>query len=562
MGRICLVIAALTVPLIIDGVAAQDLPVEVDPGVIDKRFEPSPVPRSTFPEGDLVPDEAEEPPEGAAAETLVLKGIVLDGNTVFDDRELAPIWQPHLGKTVPLSLLWDIRAQITVRYRNAGYILSQAVIEAQEIEDGVVHISIVEGFIDNIIIEGEVSGSRRQIEAKLDKIKEARPLRANVLERYMLLLNDLPGVAAESVLRPSPIQQGASELVVFVEEDRFAGALSSDNYGSRFLGRAAGGATAIANNMFGVFDSTELRSLITAQTSELLFLSLAHTLPIMTEGTLATLAGSYVRTEPGSTLEDDEIKGRSYGFSLVANHPFIRTRSTNLSFAGGIRTRDSKTDAAGFDVSEDKIRALTASTTYDFIDFWRGINLFGIEVSQGLDVLGARGKGDNDPPPSRANGRVDFTKVEIGAVREQALMRGWSIQAALKAQYALNPLLASEQFGFGGEEFGRGFDSFEISGDRGLATKIQLQYGSPSFIEGPESHQVYTFFDFGRTWIIEADGGDDEDTATSAGAGVRVNFSPQVNAKLEMGIPLNRNPTDRKQRKGEPRFNFRLAWRF
>ncbi len=542
--------------------AAQETPRIVDPGSIEELVTPPPQPRSELPEIDVPPDSEQLPPADATERFFELKDVVINGNTVFDDDELSSIWEPYLGTEIALALLWEFRAQITVRYRNAGYILSQAVVPAQEIDDGVVELAIVEGFVDNVIIEGDIGGAFAQITEKTVRIKEAVPLHADVLERYMLLINDLAGISAQSVLRPSPLQSGASELVIFLEEQKYAGSVGIDNYGSRFLGREQANVALVANNLYGAFDSTELRGLVSVDVEELQFVALTHYVPIATEGTMLSLSGSFAHTKPGSSLSSQDIEGTSFGFSAIATHPLIRTRTENFSLAGGFRSRDSENTTSGIDLSKDRIRALTFSGTYDFVDAYRGINLIGIEVAQGLDILSARGKGDNDPPPSRANGRSDFTKIEAGVTREQYLARGWSVKGSLKGQYALSQLLSSEQFGFGGEEFGRGYDGFEISGDHGIAAKLQLQYGGASSWKYLDSYQAYTFFDVGRTWLIDDDAADDDETATSTGAGVLFNLEYNAAAKLEIGVPLNRDPEDSKQGQGEPRIGFRLTKRF
>src|SRR3546814_11365408 len=59
---------------------------------------------------------------------------------------------------------------------------------------------------------------------------------SDLLERYLLLVNDLPGISGTGVLRPSGSELVGSELVVTVERKRFDGFAVADNRGSRFTG--------------------------------------------------------------------------------------------------------------------------------------------------------------------------------------------------------------------------------------------------------------------------------------------------------------------------------------
>ena len=61
----------------------------------------------------------------------------------------------------------------------------------------------VEGYVDEVRLEGEVQGPREQLEAFAERIKAERPLTATALERNLLLIGDLPGVNVQSVLEPS-----------------------------------------------------------------------------------------------------------------------------------------------------------------------------------------------------------------------------------------------------------------------------------------------------------------------------------------------------------------------
>ncbi len=112
-----------------------------------------------------------------------------------------------------------------------------------------------------------------------------------------------------------------------------------------------------------------------------------------------------------------------------------------------------------------------APSGWDFTDAHGGRNLFKGELSQGLDVLGASSEGR--PNPSREGGRTDFTKLQLDAQRVQDL--GWitpNLERYLAATGQTSfgqPLLSPEQFGVGGNTFGRDYDPSEIAGDSGSA---------------------------------------------------------------------------------------------
>lgn len=538
---------------------AQQRPTSTEPGLIEKQLEKPAKPKAAPPLA--IPEtETPAPPPGAADIRFVLKGIKLFGNTVYRDEDLLPLWGRFLDKEVSLTDIFSVAVALTVKYRNDGYILSRALVPPQEIVDGVVEIEVIEGFIDNVIIEGEPTGPIAQFKEKAEKIKASRPLRANVLERYMLLVNDMPGVSGQSILRPSPTEPGASELIIVLEESKVTGSVLVNNRGTRYVGPYQGVATLTLDNVFGRYESTEIRAVGTQDTEELRFLALTHTELLSTEGTTVSLTGSFARTEPGSTLKSSRVKGTSTSFGAFVSYPAIRTRSLNLSLVGALQYRNSRTKVLGVEDSHDRLRMASIGGTLDFVDGLRGINLIGLQATQGLNILGARKGGSANL--TRSDGRSDFTKFTANISREQPLASGVSLFAAASGQYALSQLLASEEYGFGGGSFGRGYDPFEISGDHGASFKLEIQYGAASETELVESYQLFASWDLGTVWRIDKDR-DPRDSAASVAIGARANLAFDMSGSVTMAYPLTRPPTtDRDDLNRQVRLFFQLTKRF
>lgn len=132
------------------------LPPSLDPNRLDQRFERPAVPQSK-PEIEMPAPEKAPPPRDAERITLTLSEIRIDGNSVYDSDSLSALWRDKLGKPITLADLYAIRDAITARYRNDGYVLSQAVVPAQRIRDGVVRLQVVEGYVDEVVVQGEAT---------------------------------------------------------------------------------------------------------------------------------------------------------------------------------------------------------------------------------------------------------------------------------------------------------------------------------------------------------------------------------------------------------------------
>jgi len=563
---------------------AQEIPATVEPGRIEEAFEEGELPQSTF--EPVVPEGEEVVPPGEAEEIrFVLSGVLVDGATVFDESTFLPLYEPMLGEEVSLGDIYRLAGDISAMYRGGGFILSRALVPAQRIRDGLVRVQVLEGFIDDIIVEGAVSRRESLLEVFAAKIAAEHPLTADTLERYLLLADDLPGVTAKAVLTPALSgAPGASDLVLFIEEKKIDQAYSFDNRGTRFVGPFQGSASLKFNSLLGMYEQTTLRTILASQTEELRFIQLSHRQVVNSEGTMVEMSYSHSRSRPGHTFRQPltNVKSLSQDLTFSVKHPLIRSRSENLAVKVSFSWTKSATDLgfAGQTLAplfEDRLRIVKLGATYDWVDDLRGINLVKADVHHGFNILNASESHSADgvgADPSRPDGNSDFYKITAEASRLQQLASGVSLLLATTGQYAGSKMLSSQEFGFGGGNFGRAFDSSEITGEHGAAGKLELQYGQsvdtvPIVEDMVKDFQLYMFMDYGIAWRIdpvERNAGASvfkhATTASSAGGGVRFNFLDNFSGFVEINKPLTRDVAARGTDGEEPRVFFTVAARF
>ncbi|MBY0407510.1 MAG: hypothetical protein K2Q01_07440, partial [Rickettsiales bacterium] len=311
-----------------------------------------------------VPDDSGKEKSLKPGATFTLKNVDLKNVSAFAPDEPKSEYANQLGQQVSLAELNAIAARITARYRNAGYILSRAVVPPQRIKGGNVTITIVEGFVNNVVVEGDNADSSL-VRAYAEKIKNAKPLNSATLERYLLLMQDLPGLTARAVLRPSPTVAGASDVVITLSQKQFDGAITADNRGTRFIGPYQGGVTLNANNLMGIHERTQLRSTITSQTEELKFFQLSHDEQIGTEGTRLTVTAAHTRTEPGFRLKSFDVEGTDTLYSALVSHPFLRTRQENFFGNISFDIRNTNSDTLGQPLYADRLKVGRIGGSYD-----------------------------------------------------------------------------------------------------------------------------------------------------------------------------------------------------
>jgi len=560
----------------LNGIAhGQTLPPSVDPGRLqDITPGPQPQPRPTGPR-IAVPEQPQQAPvPGAEQIRLTLRSVEIEGSTVYPAGTFAPLYANLIGQQITLAQVFQVANQITLRYRQDGYILSRAVVPQQRIgADGVARIRVIEGYIANVNVEGE---RNFQVLGYGRRLQQFRPLRAEQLERYLLLANDLPGVTARGVLSPSTTTDGASDLTIVVEEKRVDGFVGMDNRGTRFVGPEQLFTGLGLNNLMAAGERSFLRFTTNPfQYMELRSFQFDETVPVGSEGTRLTFSASRLRSRPGLSLRAFDVNSNATTLSVQAYHPFIRSRAENLNVRASFWYRNLDTEfLENQDASpstRDRLRILRIGGTYDLADRWQGVNSFSVDIHQGLQIFDATS--NSNPLQTRPGGRTDFTKMTIDVSRLQNLsflLQGLQLQVGLTAQFSFRgPLLASEQIGLGSNPFGRAYDYSEITGDNGFAGQIELQYGRAMTLEGLrryiQEYQAYLFYDGGIVWRHTSTG-TSLPNLQSTGFGIRLNGVRGVSIDLQAAKALSRavaNPHTPVTSDGHPwRFFFSTVVRF
>lgn len=506
-----------------------------------------------------MPDETGQPQPLKAGAHFTLRGVELKQNSAMHEAELQSEYTDYIGKDVNLATLNEIASRLTARYRNEGFILSRAILPPQRIKDGVVTFTVIEGYVNQVVFDGPLQPTAL-LRSYAEKIRAMRPLSTDQLERYLLLMQDLPGITARAVLQPSASAPGASDVIITVSQEYTDGAVNIDNRGTRYLGPIQGGITHNFNNVLGVHDRTQLRYITTSDPGELRFFQISHDEQIGTEGTRATVLATRTRTRPGYRLEPFDVDGFDTLLSGSVMHPFVRTRKENLYGNASFDHRTTESAALGLPLYGDRLNVARMGAAYDVVDSTTAVNRVAAQVSKGF------GWNDNIRPDlrSRAGGKTAFWKANGQISRLQPLATAFNLFVAAQGQVSSAALLSAEQFGIGGAQFGSAYDPSEITGDMGGAARAELQYNPAPVFSWMETSQFYGFYDIGQVRNRNAQAGQRARVSlASAGAGTRFNLTDRLSGSLEVATPLTKKVAANAPRNGnDTRVFFSVAYRY
>lgn len=481
-----------------------------------------------------------------------LNGIILEGNHVYTKADLLPIYRDKLHKTISVADLFGIVQNITNYYRNNGYIISRAVLPPQHVKNGVVHVRIVEGYLDKITVGGDPRGAKAQVQAFGCKIKECPPLKLNRMEEYLLLANELPATQVKAVLSPSKSKTGAADLTLLTQNKRFTGYASYDNYGTRYIGPQQITANLAVNSWVRSGDAAQITATKTPKGGELTYIDINENMPVDDLGDRWLIGGTRTHTHPLFVLRPAQIDGLNNNYYTTVYYPMIRTRQESFTLRTGFNYLDSEvTTIANLQLYTDHLRSFDFGETYNFVDNYRGSNMISADFRQGLPILGYTSNyNPATAKTSRPGGRGDYTKLAATISRLQGIYGPFSLFAIAQGQWAANPLLASEQFTFGGSQLGRGYDVAELIADRGAAASLELRCDIPIQKFLIQAVEVYIFSDGAIVWNRKnIPGTQRKDDAISAGAGLRVFATKYLSGNVMWAQPLTRKVLAEQQEK-------------
>ena len=502
-------------------------------------------PPSHFELPSLPPTPPKSPMKGSRR--FVLQQIKTEGNSIFEDAELATMAEPYLGKEVGIEELARIRQAITLKYVDAGYVNSGAIIPDQRIIEGVVTYRIVEGKLSEIEISGNDRLQSAYLEGRLRRGGDA-PLNIRKLQDNVLILLQNPSIDRLNVELGPGAQPGEGKLRAVVEEGKhFDLDLTLDNSRAPSVGGEQIEVQAQVRNFAGWGEEAIVR---VGKSSGFIDFFGSLSAPINAYDTKlyvsAERSSSNVVEQPFSAID---VASETTSFETGLRHPVYRTPTREFSVGLSLARRESETFLLGrrFNFSpgvdsDGESRVTAARLALDFVDRSQE-HVFAARstISLGLPIFGATDNSGSLPDSEFLSwlGQVQYLR-RINEDGAHVILRA-------EAQVADDPLLSLEKFAVGGFETVRGYRENQFVRDNGVSASVELRVpiyrlAIPWFGDGPEDGrlQLAPFFDVGQSWD---NSGGESDHLLSLGIGLRWLLSRRVTAELYYGEDL-REVTD------------------
>jgi len=462
--------------------------------------------------------------------SFIMHSISIDGAEAFSPEQLEPLYKQYIEKKITLDKAWEIANIITKFYQEQGYFLSRAYVPEQAFGEGdSVKIKVVEGYAQIIEFDDHLADNYI-VKDILNSIKKSKPLNINVLESAVLRLNDINGAQFRAVIQPLKNDNnldGAVKIVFFKERQKISGSVSIDNYNSKYIGPFED--TISLKGSPGFQNETSLTFLNSMPWIRERYVTVNHNITLSSMFS-SDIYGSYAKSYPGYTLEEENVESTAASFGTSLNMSIIRQRQENLAFKIKFDAKNVATDILYTPITRDHVRVARFITAYDRNDILGGHDFFNITASHGVPELGASKSTDDNL--SRTGVDPKFKKIELNVTRYQNIGK-WTAITSTAMQFAEGPMYSSEQIGYGGQSFGRAYDSSEILGDNGMLGGLELRYNAlPSYKS--INFIPYGFYDLGKVWSVN----DVSSYRNSTGVGMRIDSGSGFYANFTIAQPL------------------------
>jgi hemolysin activation/secretion protein len=408
------------------------------------------------------------PAQARGGPCFQINRLTVEGVTLLSLDELAAITSKYVPRCMQGADIQAVMRELDAAYADQGYITSKTYIPPQNLQDGELVLSMLEGTVEDILL----IDAEQQIESKRGErqLKTAFPNAEGELfqlrdfEQGLDQMNRLASVEAILKLQPGEEPGGSYVIVQRVQEDRVRGYARLDNQGSESTGRNKLSFDLEVDDLFGANDAWTFGYAGSENTNAL---SVFGSVPYGYWTFETELAYSEYLT-PLNALS--ELFGASHTAGLKARYVAHRDQTSTTELNFGVRVRKSDRFINDVRLTPQNLSTFTLGIKHLRLGE-KARNSYDATLTFGTTLFGA----DKDAPGIGSDiPRAQFFKINAGWQRQGALGQAGTLVTDLRAQWSPHTLYGTEQLSLGSYSTVRGYEASAATGDMGLYMRNDL----------------------------------------------------------------------------------------
>jgi len=412
----------------------------------------------------------------AAQLSFTVNEISFIGAGAINVSALDEIAAPYLGTRMSTADIAALRQEITLAYVNAGYFSSGAVIEDQDVSDGNLEITVVEGRLGDLEVRGleawRPGQPRKFVVERPFKALKRRALNGQEVSRAFRQVANDPSIASVAGTIDPGVRPGQANITLDVDPaSPFFAKATLANDRSPAIGGQRATLSAGMRNLVGFGDTLEASASVTEGSEEY---SVSASLPLPIGNTRAHASVSYadseVVSEPFSELD---ILSETWTYSAGLETNILSRPGLDVSLGSDIVRVESEGSFLGLDLSlspgQRNGRVEYTASRFNQSVLWRS-------ERQALSARSTFTFGLDAVSPIDVN---EFTPPEDFIAWRGELMHQWRVTQSgqrlvsqLDVQVSQDPLFATEKFSVGGPSSVGGYRVNSQVADGGVLAKL------------------------------------------------------------------------------------------
>ncbi|MCT4701102.1 ShlB/FhaC/HecB family hemolysin secretion/activation protein [Dryocola boscaweniae] len=413
-----------------------------------------------------------EPASPASGPCFTITHISLDGATLLSESQSGRLTAPWINQCLDISRLAELTRAVSDWYIHKGYITSRAFITEQDLSGGELHISVLEGRLEKILLEAAPS---RQFSTTFPGL-EGNILNLRDIEQGMEQINRVRSTPVQIEILPSDKPGYSIVNLTATPEFPLSASVSFDNSGQKSTGTGQINGSLTGNNLLGLADKWFVSG---GRSSDF---SSSHNAQNFQAGVsvpygYSLLDYSYSWSNYLSTINNNGFNWASTGDSqthrFTASHVLFRNGDIKTGASIGLTHQISNNylNDAKLGSSSRRLTSLVSGLNHTQ-KLSGGVATLNPAFSHGVPWLGAEDdKGKKGDMP-----KAGFKKWSVNGSYQRPVTNDLWWLTSFYGQWSPDRLYGSERLTIGGESSVRGFKEQYLSGDNGGYWRNELNY--------------------------------------------------------------------------------------
>jgi hemolysin activation/secretion protein len=489
----------------------------------------------------------------------------VDGNTVLKTSTVESLLAGFTGKGRNFSDVERAMQVLEAAYRKRGFTVVKVTLPEQELNQGVVHLKVVETRIGGVRVTGNSFHGAANIRRSLPTLEEGVIPNTDDLSAGIRTANENPSKKVNLQLQNGEQPGSIDALVQVVDEKTWSAGALIDNSGVDSSGRTHVTAQYENFNLWGLDHVFSLQyTTSTENPSRISVYGAGYHIPMYADGDSLDFYGSYSNVNAGSVsagLLNLDVSGAGTVFGAHFTHELVRSGRYDSQLVAGIDRKAFRSDVAllglqlGGDVTVDPL-------SLSYVGQWSlpigNVNFYLTGVR---NVPGGSQASEADFTAARSGAAPNYGLLRYGAGFNRTLPQEWLFRLTLNGQATHDALIPGEQFGVGGAASVRGLQERDLSNDTGFTANVELYTPNLCAARGAVTRcSVLAFVDDGHLSRNDALPGEEvRESVTSGGIGFRLASGRTLSLQMDYGQVLTASQAPQK---GERRLHALMAVAF